>query len=260
MNVDLQEIEKFDAMASRWWDLDGDFKPLHQLNPLRLSWIADKADGLFGKQVIDIGCGGGILSESMARDGAEVTGVDMGKEPLAVARLHALEAGVRVNYRQGTAEQLAVELPAKFDVVTCMEMLEHVPSPASVVQACADLAKPGATLVFSTINRNPKAWLMMIAAAEHIFKLVPKGTHDHKKFITPAELCRHIEAAGLIVKDISGVVYRPLSGDFKLSNDADVNYMVHAVKPDVAEAVLTTLRLENKSKDDANHSGDHNAH
>lgn len=246
MNVDQQEIEKFDAMASRWWDLDGDFKPLHQLNPLRLSWIADKAGGLFGKQIIDIGCGGGILSESMARDGAEVTGVDMGKEPLAVARLHALEAGVSVNYRQGTAEQLALELPAQFDVVTCMEMLEHVPSPASVVQACADLAKPGATLVFSTINRNPKAWLMMIAAAEHIFKMVPKGTHDHKKFITPAELCRYIEAAGLIVKDISGVVFRPLNGDFKLSTDADVNYMIYAVKPDASESVLNTLLLENK--------------
>lgn len=247
MNVDQQEIEKFDAMASRWWDLDGDFKPLHRLNPLRLQWIADKADGLFAKQVIDIGCGGGILSESMARDGAEVTGVDMGKEPLAVARLHALEAGVSVNYRQSTAEHIATELPEQFDVVTCMEMLEHVPSPASVVQACADLAKPGATLVFSTINRNPKAWLMMIAAAEHVFKMVPKGTHDHKKFITPAELCRYIEAAGLIVQDISGVVYRPLLGDFKLSPDADVNYMVHAIKPADSEKVLHRLLLEDNA-------------
>ncbi|ART79049.1 bifunctional 2-polyprenyl-6-hydroxyphenol methylase/3-demethylubiquinol 3-O-methyltransferase UbiG [Oceanisphaera avium] len=245
MNVDQQEIEKFDAMASRWWDLDGDFKPLHQLNPLRLNWISDKAAGLFGKKTIDIGCGGGILSESMARQGAEVTGVDMGKEPLAVARLHALEAGVSVNYRQSTAEQVALELPAEFEVVTCMEMLEHVPSPASVVQACSDLAKPGATLVFSTINRNPKSWLMMIAAAEHVFKMVPKGTHDHKKFITPAELCRYIEAAGLIVKDIKGVVYRPLMADFKLSTDADVNYMVHAVKPDAEPGVLNTLLLEN---------------
>ncbi|MGO3356646.1 MAG: bifunctional 2-polyprenyl-6-hydroxyphenol methylase/3-demethylubiquinol 3-O-methyltransferase UbiG [Oceanisphaera sp.] len=231
MNVDPQEIEKFAAMASRWWDLNGDFKPLHTLNPVRLGWISDKAGGLFGKKTIDIGCGGGILSESMARDGADVTGLDMGQEPLTVARLHALEAGVSINYRQGTAEQLAAGQPAQFEVVTCMEMLEHVPNPASVVQACAELAKPGATLVFSTINRNPKAWLMMIIGAEYVFNMVPKGTHDHKKFITPAELCQHIEAAGLVVKDISGTVYQPLSGQFKLSPDADVNYMVYAVKP-----------------------------
>jgi 2-polyprenyl-6-hydroxyphenyl methylase / 3-demethylubiquinone-9 3-methyltransferase len=232
VNVDQQEIEKFEAMASQWWDLEGDFKPLHRLNPLRLNWIADKAGGLFGKQIIDIGCGGGILSESMAQEGGEVIGVDMGQEPLAVARLHALEMGVSVHYRQSTAEQVAAEQAGLFDVVTCMEMLEHVPEPGSVVQACADLAKPGATLVFSTINRNPKAWLMMIAAAEHLFKMVPKGTHDHRKFITPAELCRYIEQAGLVVKDISGVVYQPLSGNFKLSRDADVNYMVHAIKPE----------------------------
>ncbi|PSJ38176.1 bifunctional 2-polyprenyl-6-hydroxyphenol methylase/3-demethylubiquinol 3-O-methyltransferase UbiG [Zobellella taiwanensis] len=232
MNVDQQEIDKFEAMASRWWDPEGDFKPLHRLNPLRLDWIAGKAGGLFGKQVIDIGCGGGILSESMAREGAEVTGVDMGREPLAVARLHALEAGLSVNYRQGTAEQLAAEHTAAFDLVTCMEMLEHVPEPASVVQACAELAKPGANLVFSTINRNPKAWLLMIGVAEHLLKMVPKGTHDHRKFITPAELCSYIERAGLVVKDIAGVTYRPLSGDFKLGRDADVNYMVHAIKPE----------------------------
>ncbi|OXY82854.1 bifunctional 2-polyprenyl-6-hydroxyphenol methylase/3-demethylubiquinol 3-O-methyltransferase UbiG [Oceanimonas doudoroffii] len=232
MNVDQQEIDKFEAMASRWWDLEGDFRPLHNINPLRLGWIADKADGLFGKQVIDIGCGGGILSESLAREGAEVTGVDMGREPLAVARLHALESGVSVNYRQATAEQMAEEQPGQYELVTCMEMLEHVPEPASVVAACARLAKPGANLVFSTINRNPKAWLLMIGAAEHLLKMVPKGTHDHRKFIRPAELCRFIEAAGLVVKDIQGVVYRPLQGDFKLSHDADVNYMVHAIKPE----------------------------
>ncbi|NHI00544.1 bifunctional 2-polyprenyl-6-hydroxyphenol methylase/3-demethylubiquinol 3-O-methyltransferase UbiG [Oceanimonas sp. MB9] len=232
MNVDQQEIDKFEAMASRWWDLEGDFRPLHNINPLRLGWIADKADGLFGKRVIDIGCGGGILSESLAREGAEVTGVDMGREPLAVARLHALESGVSVNYRQATAEQMAEEQPGQYELVTCMEMLEHVPEPASVVAACARLAKPGANLVFSTINRNPKAWLLMIGAAEHLLKMVPKGTHDHRKFIRPAELCRFIEAAGLVVKDIQGVVYRPLQGDFKLSHDADVNYMVHAIKPE----------------------------
>lgn len=232
MNVDQHEIDKFEAMASRWWDLEGDFKPLHKLNPVRLNWIADKAGGLFGKQAVDIGCGGGILSESMAREGAEVTGVDMGKEPLAVARLHALEMGISVSYRQATAEQLAEQQAGQFDLVTCMEMLEHVPEPASVVQACATLAKPGGCLVFSTINRNPKSWLMMIAGAEYLFKMVPKGTHDHRKFITPAELCHYIEQAGLVVKDISGVVYQPLSDSFKLSADADVNYMVHAIKPE----------------------------
>ena len=232
MNVDHQEIAKFEAVASRWWDLEGEFKPLHQMNPLRLEWIQRHSEGLFGKQILDVGCGGGILSESMARQGAHVLGLDMGKEPLQVARLHALESGVEVTYRQGTVEALAEELPGRFDVVTCMEMLEHVPDPASVVRACARLAKPGGQLFFSTINRNAKSWLLMILGAEQLLRLVPKGTHDHAKFIQPAELSRHAEQAGLLLRHMSGVRYNPLLGQFSLSRDVDVNYMLHCHKPE----------------------------
>ncbi len=232
MNVDHQEIAKFEAVASRWWDLEGEFKPLHQLNPLRLEWIITHSQGLFGKRILDVGCGGGILSESMARHGAHVTGLDMGREPLQVARLHALETGVEVNYRQGTVEALAEEFPGQFDVVTCMEMLEHVPDPASVVRACARLAKPGGQLFFSTINRNPKAWLLMIVAAEQLLKMVPKGTHDHTKFIRPTELSSYAERAGLQLKRMSGVIYNPLTGQFRLSRDVGVNYMLHCQKPE----------------------------
>lgn len=232
MNVDHQEIAKFEAVASRWWDLEGEFKPLHQLNPLRLAWIEEYSAGLFGKRILDVGCGGGILSESMARQGAHVLGLDMGKEPLQVARLHALESGVEVNYRQGTVESLAEELPERFDVVTCMEMLEHVPDPASVVRACARLAKPGGQLFFSTINRNAKSWLLMILGAERLLRLVPKGTHDHAKFIQPAELSRHAEQAGLLLRHMRGVRYNPLLGQFSLSRDVDVNYMLHCHKPE----------------------------
>ena len=232
MNVDHQEIAKFEAVASRWWDLEGEFKPLHQLNPLRLAWIEEHSAGLFGKRILDVGCGGGILSESMARQGAQVLGLDMGKEPLQVARLHALESGVEVTYRQGTVEALAEELPGHFDVVTCMEMLEHVPDPASVVRACARLAKPGGQLFFSTINRNAKSWLLMILGAERLLQLVPKGTHDHAKFIQPAELSRHAEQAGLLLRHMSGVRYNPLLGQFSLSRDVDVNYMLHCHKPE----------------------------
>lgn len=232
MNVDHQEIAKFEAVASRWWDLEGEFKPLHQLNPLRLAWIEEYSAGLFGKRILDVGCGGGILSESMARQGAQVLGLDMGKEPLQVARLHALESGVEVTYRQGTVEALAEELPGHFDVVTCMEMLEHVPEPASVVRACARLAKPGGQLFFSTINRNAKSWLLMILGAERLLQLVPKGTHDHAKFIQPAELSRHAEQAGLLLRHMSGVRYNPLLGQFSLSRDVDVNYMLHCHKPE----------------------------
>ena len=232
MNVDHQEIAKFEALASRWWDLEGEFKPLHQLNPLRLDWIGEHSAGLFGKRILDVGCGGGILSESMARQGAQVLGLDMGKEPLQVARLHALESGVEVTYRQGTVEALAEELPGHFDVVTCMEMLEHVPDPASVVRACARLAKPGGQLFFSTINRNAKSWLLMILGAEQLLRLVPKGTHDHAKFIQPAELSRHAEQAGLLLRHMSGVRYNPLLGQFSLSRDVDVNYMLHCHKPE----------------------------
>ena len=232
MNVDHQEIAKFEAVASRWWDLEGEFKPLHQMNPLRLEWIQRHSEGLFGKQILDVGCGGGILSESMARQGAHVLGLDMGKEPLQVARLHALESGVEVNYRQDTVEALAEELPGHFDVVTCMEMLEHVPNPASVVRACARLAKPGGQLFFSTINRNAKSWLLMILGAEQLLQLVPKGTHDHAKFIQPAELSRHAEQAGLLLRHMRGVRYNPLLGQFSLSRDVDVNYMLHCHKPE----------------------------
>ena len=232
MNVDHQEIAKFEAVASRWWDLEGEFKPLHQMNPLRLEWIQRHSEGLFGKQILDVGCGGGILSDSMARQGAHVLGPDMGKEPLQVARLHALESGVEVTYRQGTVEALAEELPGRFDVVTCMEMLEHVPDPASVVRACARLAKPGGQLFFSTINRNAKSWLLMILGAEQLLRLVPKGTHDHAKFIQPAELSRYAELGGLLLQHMSGVRYNPLLGQFSLSQDVDVNYMLHCQKPE----------------------------
>ncbi|MGH1410629.1 MAG: bifunctional 2-polyprenyl-6-hydroxyphenol methylase/3-demethylubiquinol 3-O-methyltransferase UbiG [Aeromonas sp.] len=231
-NVDLTEIAKFEAIASRWWDMEGEFKPLHQINPVRLDWITNKSGGLFGKRILDIGCGGGILAESMARRGARVTGIDMGKEPLGVARLHALEQGVELEYRQITAEAHAAEAPGQYDVVTCMEMLEHVPDPASVLRAIATLVRPGGRVFVSTINRNPKSYLMMIIGAEYLMKMVPKGTHDHNKFITPAELCRMGEAAGLLVCDMSGVYYAPLTNRFKLGKNVDVNYMVEFVRPE----------------------------
>jgi 2-polyprenyl-6-hydroxyphenyl methylase/3-demethylubiquinone-9 3-methyltransferase len=210
MNVDSQEIAKFEAIACHWWDPHGDFKPLHLMNPLRLEWISDHCEGLFGKQVLDVGCGGGILSESMAKQGAQVLGVDMGHEPLQVARLHALEQNVKLDYQRITVEELAEQRPASFDVVTCMEMLEHVPDPASIVRACAKLAKPGGKLFFSTINRTKQSWLLMILAAEQVLKIVPKGTHDHAKFIRPAELIRCCDSADLLTKQVKGVRYNPL--------------------------------------------------
>lgn len=231
MNVDAGEIAKFNDIASRWWDPSGEFKPLHLLNPVRLSYISDELQGLFGKTVIDIGCGGGILAESMARCGAKVTGLDMAEDSLSVAKLHALEAGVEVSYQQSTAEQYAQSHAAQFDVVTCMEMLEHVPQPMSVVQACADLAKPGATLFFSTLNRTRKAWLLAIVGAEQVLKLVPKGTHEFNKFIRPSELMRFIEQAGLEVTDATGLHYNPLNQSFKTGPGVDVNYIVVARKP-----------------------------
>ncbi|NRQ42591.1 bifunctional 2-polyprenyl-6-hydroxyphenol methylase/3-demethylubiquinol 3-O-methyltransferase UbiG [Rheinheimera sp. YQF-2] len=231
MNVDAGEIAKFNDIASRWWDPSGEFKPLHLLNPVRLSYISDELQGLFGKTVIDIGCGGGILAESMARSGANVTGLDMAEDSLSVAKLHALEAGVEVNYQQATAEHYAQNHAAQFDVVTCMEMLEHVPQPESVVQACADLAKPGATLFFSTLNRTRKAWLLAIIGAEQVLKLVPKGTHEFDKFIRPSELMRFIEQAGLEVVDATGLHYNPLQQSFKTGPGVDVNYIVVARKP-----------------------------
>jgi 2-polyprenyl-6-hydroxyphenyl methylase/3-demethylubiquinone-9 3-methyltransferase len=231
MNVDSQEIAKFEAIASHWWDPHGDFKPLHQMNPLRLEWISDHCDGLFGKQVLDVGCGGGILSESMAKQGAQVLGVDMGHEPLQVARLHALEQNVKLDYQRITVEELAEQRPASFDVVTCMEMLEHVPDPASIVRACAKLAKPGGKLFFSTINRTRQSWLLMILAAEQVLKIVPKGTHDHAKFIRPAELIRCCDSADLLTKQVKGVRYNPLTEHFKLSDDVSVNYQIFCEKP-----------------------------
>lgn len=231
MNVDSQEIAKFEAIASHWWDLHGDFKPLHLMNPLRLEWISDHCEGLFGKQVLDVGCGGGILSESMAKQGAQVLGVDMGHEPLQVARLHALEQNVKLEYQRITVEELAEQRPASFDVVTCMEMLEHVPDPASIVRACAKLAKPGGKLFFSTINRTKQSWLLMILAAEQVLKIVPKGTHDHAKFIRPAELIRCCDSADLLTKQVKGVRYNPLTEHFKLSDDVSVNYQIFCEKP-----------------------------
>ncbi|MBA0218122.1 bifunctional 2-polyprenyl-6-hydroxyphenol methylase/3-demethylubiquinol 3-O-methyltransferase UbiG [Pectobacterium brasiliense] len=226
-NVDHQEIAKFEAIASRWWDLEGEFKPLHRINPLRLGYISQHAEGLFGKKVLDVGCGGGILAESMAREGADITGLDMGAEPLQVARLHALESGVAVNYVQETVEAHAHAHPGLYDVVTCMEMLEHVPDPQSVVQACAKLVKPGGHVFFSTINRNAKAWMMAVIGAEYVLKMVPRGTHDIKKFIRPAELMHWVDSTPLREKHITGLHYNPLTDHFKLGPNVDVNYMLH---------------------------------
>ncbi|ANI31488.1 3-demethylubiquinone-9 3-methyltransferase [Yersinia entomophaga] len=226
-NVDESEIAKFEAVASRWWDLEGEFKPLHRINPLRLNYILQRADGIFGKKVLDVGCGGGILAESMAREGAVVTGLDMGTEPLQVARLHALETGVKLDYVQETVESHAEAHPQQYDVVTCMEMLEHVPDPASVIRACARLVKPGGHVFFSTINRNTKSWLMAVVGAEYILKMVPKGTHDSKKFIRPSELIGWIDQTPLREKQIIGLHYNPLTDHFKLGRNVDVNYMLH---------------------------------
>ncbi|MCJ8169252.1 bifunctional 2-polyprenyl-6-hydroxyphenol methylase/3-demethylubiquinol 3-O-methyltransferase UbiG [Atopomonas sediminilitoris] len=228
-NVDHSEVAKFEALASRWWDRNSEFKPLHDINPLRVQWIDQRAS-LAGKKVLDVGCGGGILSESMAQRGADVTGIDMGEAPLAVAQLHQLESGVSVNYRRITAEELAAEMPGQFDVVTCLEMLEHVPDPASVIRACYQLVKPGGEVFFSTINRNPKAYLFAIIGAEYVLRMLPRGTHDFKKFIRPSELGAWCRAAELDVRDIIGLTYNPLTRSYKLEADVDVNYMIHTHK------------------------------
>ncbi|MFE4112216.1 bifunctional 2-polyprenyl-6-hydroxyphenol methylase/3-demethylubiquinol 3-O-methyltransferase UbiG [Kosakonia sp. YIM B13611] len=226
-NVDHAEIAKFEAVASRWWDKEGEFKPLHRINPLRLDYISEHASGLFGKKVLDVGCGGGILAESMAQEGADVTGLDMGFEPLQVARLHALESGIQVNYVQETVEEHAAKHAQQYDVVTCMEMLEHVPDPQSVVKACAHLVKPGGHVFFSTINRNGKAWLMAVVGAEYVLRMVPKGTHDVKKFIKPAELLTWVDDTVLQERHITGLHYNPLLNQFTLGLGVDVNYMLH---------------------------------
>jgi len=230
INVDHAEISKFEELAARWWDPHSEFKPLHEINPLRLGYI-DRIAGLNGKRVLDVGCGGGILSESMAREGATVTGIDMGEAPLQVARLHLLESGLEVDYQRIPVEQLAEQQPGSFDVVTCMEMLEHVPDPASVIEACARLAKPGGRLFFSTLNRNPKSYLFAIVGAEYLLRLLPRGTHDFAKFIKPSELDGWIRRAELLTDEMVGLTYNPLTGQYRLvPGDVDVNYMVSCRK------------------------------
>ena len=227
-NVDHAEVRKFEEMAARWWDPHSEFKPLHDINPLRLDYIRDRVS-LAGREVLDVGCGGGILSEAMAAAGARVTGIDMGEAPLEIARLHLLESGLDVNYERMPAERLAAERPGQFDVVTCMEMLEHVPDPASVVAACARLAKPDGWVFFSTINRNPKSYLLAVIGAEYLLRMLPKGTHDYSRFIRPSELHAWMRAAGLEIHDMRGMTYNPLSGRYALStSDLDVNYLVSA--------------------------------
>ena len=232
LNVDRAEVAKFEALASRWWDRESEFKPLHDINPLRTNYI-DRHASLAGKKVLDVGCGGGILSEAMAQRGAYVTGIDMGEAPLNIAKLHALESGVSVKYQQIPVEQLAEEMPASFDVVTCLEMLEHVPDPASIIQACYKLVKPGGMVFFSTINRNPKAYAMAIIGAEYIMRMLPAGTHDYDKFIKPSELTRWCRAADLSVLDMTGMIYNPLTQEYSLKDqDVDVNYLVATRRED----------------------------
>jgi len=230
-NVDAAEIHKFEALASRWWDPNSEFKPLHDINPLRIDYIDERAP-LAGCKVIDVGCGGGLLSEGMAAQGAQVTGIDMGEAPLTVARLHQHESGVQVDYQRITAEEMAAGHPQAFDTVTCLEMLEHVPDPASVIQACADLVKPGGDVFFSTINRNPKAYMLAILGAEYLLRMLPRGTHDYRKFIRPSEMERWARGAGLQLQDLTGMTYNPLTGEYKLGNDVDVNYLAWFRKTD----------------------------
>jgi 2-polyprenyl-6-hydroxyphenyl methylase/3-demethylubiquinone-9 3-methyltransferase len=230
INVDPAELEKFSALAHRWWDPNSEFKPLHDINPLRLEHIDRLAD-LSGKRVLDVGCGGGILSESMAARGATVTGIDLGEKGLKVAQLHLLESGQRVDYRLAAVESLAQAEPGAWDVVTCMEMLEHVPDPAATVRACAACAAPGARLFFSTINRNPKAWLFAIVGAEYVLRLLPRGTHEYAKLIRPSELGAFCRAAGLEVTGITGMAYNPFTKTYSLGRDASVNYILEARRP-----------------------------
>ena len=231
MNVDPAELAKFSELAHHWWDPESEFRPLHQINPLRLDWIAKQAL-LAGQQVLDVGCGGGILAEAMARQGAEVLGIDLATKSLKVAQLHALESGLsNISYREVAVEALALERPASFDFVTCMEMLEHVPDPASVVKACAELVKPGGWVFFSTLNRNPKSFLFAIVGAEYVLKLLPRGTHEFAKFIKPSELASYCRAAGLDLQGTRGMEYNPLTKRYWLSGDTSVNYMIATRKP-----------------------------
>ncbi len=226
-NVDQEEIAKFEALAHRWWDRDSEFKPLHDMNPLRLDYI-ERFTPLNGKRILDVGCGGGILSEGMAHAGGTVTGIDMGEAPLSVAHLHLLESGLDIEYQQIPVEELAEREPGSYDIVTCMEMLEHVPDPSSVISACSRLVKPGGHLFFSTINRNLKSYLMAIIGAEYILNLLPKGTHEHDKFIKPSELEQWARSADLLLDDLTGMHYNPLTMTYSLGSNVDVNYFAHA--------------------------------
>jgi 2-polyprenyl-6-hydroxyphenyl methylase / 3-demethylubiquinone-9 3-methyltransferase len=229
INVDPLELEKFSQLAHRWWDPRSEFKPLHDINPLRLDYI-DGIASLSGKRVLDVGCGGGILAEAMAGRGAAVTGIDLGEKPLKVAQLHLLESGLKVDYRLIAAEELAREAPGSFDIVTCMELLEHVPAPAETVRACADLVRSGGHVFFSTINRNLKSYVMAVIGAEYVLKLLPRGTHDYGKFIKPSELAAACRKTALEVQGITGMTYDPFSKVYALGKDADVNYILHAIK------------------------------
>ncbi len=226
-NVDQQELTKFSVLAARWWDPHSEFKTLHDINPLRLSYILQQTGGLAGKMVLDVGCGGGILSESMAHHRAIVTGIDMSQASLSVAKLHLYESDLSITYQQVTAEQLAAEQPGSFDVVTCMELLEHVPKPSSLVMACHDLVKPGGHLFFSTINRNLKSYLFAVVGAEYVLKMLPRGTHDYARFIRPAELAQWARHAHLKIKTITGMTYHPLTQHYSLSKDVSINYLMH---------------------------------
>lgn len=230
-NVDLEEIAKFSALASRWWDPEGEFKPLHQINPVRLSFIEQHAKGLFGKSILDVGCGGGLLSEAMVERGAKVTGIDLAEESLKIARLHALESEVSVDYQCVAVETHAAQHNDQYDIVTCLEMLEHVPNPSSIVKACAEAVKPGGLVFFSTLNRNVKSWLLGILAAEHILGWVPKGTHQHQRFIKPSELFHMTDEAKLNEVDINGLIFHPLKGFTLSTTDVDVNYITVLQRP-----------------------------
>lgn len=229
-NVSQAEIDKFSALASRWWDPESEFKPLHAINPLRLGWIQQTAGTLAGKRIVDVGCGGGILAESMAVAGATVTGIDLADKSLTVARLHSLESGVPVEYQSISAEDFTAQHPGQFDVVTCMEMLEHVPDPAAIVQACSQLVKPGGWVFFSTLNRNPKSFLFAIVGAEYVLRLLPRGTHSYEKFIKPSELSRAVRQSGLTVMEMAGMGYNPITDIYALSNDTSVNYLMATQK------------------------------